>query len=160
LCVICSRCVDNLINHNNFNKLLDGTVVFSSVIIGFLGVVLAILLSIRNDEIVKYIFNRKERTLLLEYFNHALISGFATIVITISLYFQNSIYRLQIGHFYIGNVPFYLWVFIIVFFIVSAARIIMIIMDIVFLPTKDEKKQGSVKLNQNKSNDLRNKYKQ
>ncbi|MDO8223950.1 hypothetical protein [Bacillus cabrialesii] len=49
----------------NFDKVLDGAITFSSIVLGFLGALLGILISIKDSAIVSAIFESKEKNIKL-----------------------------------------------------------------------------------------------
>jgi hypothetical protein len=153
--------IPNRINiPKNFDNFITYIITFVSIILGFLGVTLTILLSIRNSELIEFIFKTVNRERLKKYFIKPIIWGFFTIVITISLYFFD-IYKdyVLIKNFSIGKCVLTLWVSLIMYFIFSSYRIIDIVMLIVFKnPNETEKRLQSKKLDPERERELQNKY--
>lgn len=153
--------VPNKINiPKNFDNFVTSVITFVSIILGFLGVTLTILLSIRNSELIEFIFQTVSRERLKKYFIKPIIWGFFTIVITISLYFFD-IYKdyVLIKNFSIGKCVLTLWFFLITYFIFSSYRIIDIVMLIVFKnPNETEKRSPIEKLDPDRERELQNKY--
>ena len=53
---------------DNFDKLLDAIINFDSITIGFIGVLLGVLFSIRNTTLIEILFKHRTRDLLKKYF--------------------------------------------------------------------------------------------
>lgn len=145
----------------NFDNFLTAAITFISIILGFLGVALTIILSIRNTELMEYIFGNTTRERLKNYFKSPIISGFIDVVFTISLYFIN-IYKdypiatkLEITT---GKCILVLWIFLSTYFLFSSYRIIDIVMIIIFKdPTATQKRPPSEKIDPADENELKDK---
>lgn len=122
-------------NHkvSNFDKVLDGSITFSSIVVGFLAALLGILMSIRDTEIVKELFRQKEMGTLKFYFNEALLLGFATVILSGVLHVIRQKEGLVVG------TTFYAWCVVLFWFIGSTYRIVNILMNIFF---KSHYRQG------------------
>ncbi|AGB42050.1 hypothetical protein Halha_2167 [Halobacteroides halobius DSM 5150] len=147
----------------NFNKLLDGAIMFSSIILGFLGVLLGILFTLRDLKLIKVIFEHTKKKTLLNYFRAALISGISIVVISCFLYI-----RAEINDFIISGVKLDLvnyitdlWVFLVFYFGLTSQRIVSIMMDIIFKEKKSGVEQPQTKkLSQGEVNKLEENLKQ
>ncbi|MBW7636524.1 hypothetical protein K1I48_24215 [Bacillus licheniformis] len=111
---------------NNFDKVLEGATNFSSILLGFLGALLGILLSIKDSEIVKTIFSQKGTLWLKYYFYESFVTGLSVVILS------------SIMHIFIDDktaiakILFYIWFFCVVFFIFSTYRIVNILMTVFF----------------------------
>ena len=62
----------------------------TSLIIGFLGAILPIIMSMKNDsKLVKYVFEKDKDKLFLKYIKHTLVIGIALIVIAMTVFFRD-----------------------------------------------------------------------
>ncbi|MYL71737.1 hypothetical protein GLW00_12795 [Halobacillus litoralis] len=113
-------------NYKNFEKVLDGVITFGSIVVGFLGALLGILVSVRNSGIVKEIFESNNKTVLKIYFNETFIVGFLTIITSISLYILKEYDQVA------SKIVFYFWILFVIWFIPSTYRIINILMTVLF----------------------------
>lgn len=108
-----------------FGKILDATVVFASIMVGFVGVLMGVLFSIRDADLIKLFFQSRGIKMLKRYFRENIISSIALVVLSIVLYLKN-----YLGCFdwivYTG------WSYLLAFTLFSAVRIIHIIFHIVF----------------------------
>lgn len=116
----------------NFEKVLDNATIFSSIVVGFLGALLGILVSIKDTEIVTAIFETEEKSTLKSYFNETFLLGIVVVLcssVMQVLRSQESITTLIIFH---------IWALISFWFIPSTYRIVNILMS-VFFKTNDSK---------------------
>ncbi|EMI10380.1 hypothetical protein [Anoxybacillus gonensis] len=110
----------------NFDKVLDGSITFSSIVIGFLAALLGVLVSIRDAHIVKKIFSVREKKLFRHYFYEAILLGFLVVIISAALHiFRETRSTLSFC-------LFSFWNFITFFFLFSSVRIIHVLMLILF----------------------------
>lgn len=110
----------------NFDKVLEGATNFSSIILGFLGALLGILLSIKDSEIVKTIFAEKGASWLKYYFSESFIVGLSVVIFSsvMQIFVEDkTIY---------AKILFYIWFFCVVYFICSTYRVVNILMTVFF----------------------------
>ncbi|WP_316568854.1 hypothetical protein [Neobacillus sp. YIM B06451] len=110
----------------NFDKVLDGSITFSSIVVGFLGALLAILLSIKDSAIVQLIFNTKEKLTLKRYFHETFLIGFLVVI------FSSIMHVLRGYDEKYVVILFYVWSFTTVSFIPLTYRIVGILMAVFF----------------------------
>lgn len=123
-------------NIKNYEKILDASITFSSIVVGFVGVLLGILISIKETKIVQTLFTKIRKQLLVRYFKESIFSGIAVIVTSSSLYLiQNEIW---------SKLIFYIWIFTLIYFMLSSYRIIDILFMIIF---QDNSLQDMIKGN-------------
>lgn len=113
-------------NFKNLDKVLEGTTNFSSILLGFLGALLGILLSIKDSDIVRYIFDQKGSSWLKFYFNESFIFGL--IVVILSAVMQ--VFIDESSSF--AKVLFLSWIFSLTYFMYSTFRIVRFLMKIFF----------------------------
>lgn len=88
-CVI-QICKNSLYQSKNINDALDAVITVSSLIIGFLGAVLPVIMSMKNDsKLVKYVFERDKDKLFLKYIKQTLIVGVLVIIVSVTVYFRD-----------------------------------------------------------------------
>lgn len=138
------------ITNETYDKVLDAMITFFSIMLGFVGVLIGILFSIRNTKLVKKLFDHKSREKVKWYFGEAFLSGFVFIILSVLMYAKNELPF--INHF----VSF--WFGLILYSLLCNYRIIKIIMNVVFV---DESKQQEKKdaMDEFQKNKLRDKYK-
>lgn len=122
---------------HNFDKVLDAAVTFSSIVVGFLAALLGILVSIRNADIVKAIFEEKEHVTLKHYFNETFILGFLVII------FSSILYVLINEETNLVKVVFFGWNTFTFWFVISTYRIVSILMTVFFKSNDTNKRPES-----------------
>lgn len=117
--VICGLCFTN----SGFTDVLNASITFSSILVGFIGALLAILVSIRDSEIIGYIFSVIDKDIFHSYFREAIVSGVVTVISSALLFVAQGDLRLWGGR---------LWLGIVLFFMCASYRVINILLAIVF----------------------------
>lgn len=80
----------NFIGSVNLNGALEAIITVSSLIIGFLGAVLPVIMSMKNDsKIVQYVFERDKDKLFLKYIKETLLTGILVISVAVIVYFRD-----------------------------------------------------------------------
>jgi len=146
-----------------FEKILNSIITFSSIVVGFVGVLLAVLFSIRNTKVIKLLFEKKEKNILKRYFKHAIFGGFSLVGISAILYigsYLDSAFKLPFNRITITELISSLWFALVIYVITSTYRIISIMMHIVFFEdqNKDEELDG-VKMGENNKKELKEEFK-
>lgn len=143
---ICSSC--NFWLSEDFDKVLNGVITFSSILVGFMGALLAILASIRNTEIVEYIYSHVEKSLFLKYFKFTIIPGLLVVVLSCVMF--------VIKNNFLGV----LWTFTTIYFAFASYRIIDILLRIIFKdPNCTEYKPSGNELTEAEANAIRERLK-
>lgn len=153
-------------------KILDASITFSSIIIGFLSALLGIIFSIKNTEIIDSILNYDyTRETFVEYFKKSIISGFFTIMLSSVLFLDELIPNIKIEkinyEIMLLKYLFILWCAVLTYFILSSYRIIDILMIVILDKSntthkelkgeqlnEDEVKKLKEELNKNKNVDI------
>lgn len=110
----------------NFDKMLDAVLTFSSIILGFLAALLGILITIRDTSIIKSLFSNGYKGAIKRAFIEPLTSGLAVVLLTTTFYLY-----LNVNTFTI-NIIFYTWLFVLCFFVLTSYRLISILIRILF----------------------------
>ncbi|WP_281885716.1 hypothetical protein [Paenibacillus sp. YYML68] len=126
-----------------FDKVLDGSITFSSIVVGFLGALLGILMSIRDSLIVKAIFATNEKKTLKLYFQETFIIGFAVVISSCVMH----VIREDIS--LLTDWIFTIWLLVVAWFIPSTYRIVSILMSVFF-----SSNNSSTRPQGNKTNDI------
>jgi hypothetical protein len=111
----------------NYDKVLDGAITFSSIVVGFLGALLGILISIKDSAIVDKIFRSKERTTLRFFFYEPFVLGLLVVVSSAIMH----VMRAYDDHS--STVTYYVWLLVTVWFIPSTFRVVNTLMSIFFV---------------------------
>ncbi|OME07842.1 hypothetical protein BSK64_06180 [Paenibacillus odorifer] len=111
----------------NFDKVLDGAITFSSIVVGFLGALLGILISIKDSEVVDSIFRSKEKSTLKYYFYEPFLLGLAVVVSSAFMHVMRA-YDNRLS----SDVTFYIWLLVTVWFLPSTFRVVNNFMSVFF----------------------------
>lgn len=119
----------NYIHNENMDSAIEGVLTVSALIIGFVGAVLPVVLSVKNDsEFVKYIFEKDKNKLFMKYIKTTLMSGLLTITVSVLLYFRNCF-----SGSILYNYVFLVWSFCVILFVLSTYRCISHMLNLIFL---------------------------
>jgi hypothetical protein len=134
-----------------FDKILDASINFSSILTGFVGALIAILFSIKDTELMKYLFKYKKKNVLLHYFKNTVLSGIIIVIFSAILYLRNNLININIVKFSIS-----VWIFLIIYFILASYRIIDIMMIIIFKdPNSTQNRTESDKISSHDDEELK-----
>ncbi|WP_269318483.1 hypothetical protein [Exiguobacterium sp. KJ 601] len=118
-----------------YEKVIDGVITFTSIIIGFLVAILTILLSSRDSQIMNRILNGKEKEELRTYFLSSFIIGgllvFNSIIMYVARYFSSILV----------HIFFYSWIFLTAIFTIHLILFLSIIMKLLFQLNEDSKSE-------------------
>lgn len=131
-----------------FDSILSSIIGFSSVAIGFAGVLLAVLFSIKNDSAaIESLFECCKKERLKEYFKCNILSLMALILVSMLMYLRSFLPCL--------SVFFSIWIFLLVFGLSSTYRLISLMMHIVFNKDIKPTEPASLTLNDDEKEQLR-----
>lgn len=117
------------------DNLLSNVITFSSIIIGFVGVLLAVLFSLRATNTVELLFKNKKQEDLKRYFTRSIASGVFVVCISICLYLRKMFYIYIIKDITITRVLGAMWGATIVYLILATYILLDIIMCVIFTDT-------------------------
>jgi len=130
---------------DNFSELLSASMSFASILIGFLGVLIALLFSLNNNAIRNYILgNSIYKKRMYQYFNIPVITGFMFVILSLALYLKQTIANLDFLHKvieYVQEIFNIAWIFLFVYFITSSYRLIKIVLRIAFAENVNDELQ-------------------
>lgn len=134
LCVgMCRHIGLNITDDVEYKDLLDGLITLDSIIIGFLGAVMPVILSMKNEsKFVKYVFEKDTENLFCKYLKITLMLGIANVVTTLIQHVRGSIpTKMQIE-------VYYLWIFLTVAFLLATYRSMSHMITLIFAKDPDE----------------------
>lgn len=127
---------------DDIGTILNAIISFSSIILGFIGVLLALMFSLNDNPIVKYIFeNSHYKKLMKRYFKVSITSGFISIALTVLMFLRITIMNIDISFVNMKLIIYILkigWVFFAVYFPLSSYRLISIILKIAFIQNQSD----------------------
>lgn len=122
----------NFLADTSLNNALDGVVNLDSIIIGFMGAIMPIILSMKNEsKFVKYVFEKDKEELFKQYLKMTIKIGIINVGLTILMYLRNSILNI-----YMNNLLYYGWLFSIILFLLLTMRSMSYMITLFF--SKDE----------------------
>jgi hypothetical protein len=113
---------------NNLNDMLGAVITLESIIIGFLGAIMPVILSMKNEsKFVRYVFEKDRKHLFLKYIKITIKFGLLSAALTIILYLQdiinNDIER---------KVVEYIWLFVTISFFCLTYRCMVYMIILIF----------------------------
>lgn len=118
----------SFINNSNLNEALDGVITMCSLIIGFLGAILPVILGMKNEsKLVKYVFEKDVERLFLKYIKTTLLAGILTVLISLTLYFRADFTALKNL-----NILFDVWFYFVIMFLLLTYRCTSSILELLF----------------------------
>lgn len=155
--VVLQRVATGVMNDDNFNDLINGLVTFDSIVIGFFGAIMPVILSMKNEsKFVKYVFEKDVDGLFSKYLKVTLFSGLCSAVLSLSLYTRNVFTHKEIKH-----LLYTIWIFATTLFLTATYRSLSHMITLVFAKDgldnsktnqKREKSQKEVMLEEKYSN--------
>lgn len=124
-------------------SLVDAMVTFASIIVGFVGVLLGILMSIKNDAAVAELFRSKGRKVLRVYFREAIISGMLLVVVSAILGLGTYLDMVipHSGAYSPSTVLLVIWMGLSIYVFPANYRIVSVMMYIIFHSDENENKK-------------------
>lgn len=118
---------------DNLNDALTAIITVTSIIIGFIGAILPVILSMKNDsKVVRYVFQKDKRKLFLEYIKSTLAIGLILIVCAIVPYFSD----LYVDtHFY--EIWPYVDIYMVICFLCATYRCLNNMLNLIFKSDDD-----------------------
>lgn len=158
MAVILQRVATGIMNDNNFNDLINDLVTFDSIVIGFFGAIMPVILSMKNEsKFVKYVFEKDEKGLFSKYLKVTLFSGLCSAVLSLSLYTRDVFAHKEIKH-----LLYTAWIFATTLFLTATYRSLSHMITLVFekdgvgdrkTEQKREKSKKEITLEEKYSND-------
>nr|DAU31673.1 MAG TPA: hypothetical protein [Caudoviricetes sp.] len=152
--LVCIKGKVNIRINENYNQVLEGVVTLSSIIIGFLGAILPMVLSTKQEsKFVRYIFENDKDGLFSKYLKATISLGLLDALISLLMY-VNSSFPAKCG-----DIMYCGWIFISISFIVATYRSMSHMITFIFArdeDEEDEKEKSSVC--EDEKEEIRKKY--
>lgn len=124
--------VTGVMSNNNFEDLLGGLVTLDSIVIGFFGAIMPVILSMKNEsKFVKYVFENDTEGLFIKYLKITIFSGLFSAGFSLALYLRDSFV-----HLFVKNSLYTGWIFFTVLFLATTYRSLSYMILLVF--SKDD----------------------
>lgn len=135
---------------DSFSELLSACFSFVSIMLGFIGVLIALLFSLNSNMIKDYVLNDeilKKR--IYQFYRAPIYSGFIFILVSLLFYIKNTIYSMEFPEGVSGGIWFIIkliWIYFLIYFIASSYRIVHIVLHISFYDKSDDELEGQEKV--------------
>lgn len=132
------------------DELVDGIVTLDSIIIGFIGAIIPVILSMKNEsKLVKYVFEKDEKGLFKKYISETIAYGLIDVCVSLSVYVKDIISSKYV-------LIFLEWLFIYVFvlFIFSTYRSMTCMLKLIFADDRKIETEQITTLGQQEKNNL------
>mgnify|MGYP000259643238 CR=1 FL=1 len=148
----------NVMGNNDFKEALNGIVTLDSIILGFLGAIMPVILSMKNEsKFVKYVFQNDKKHLFVRYLKSTVFMGLINAVFSLCMHLRGSMSK---------NIKFsmyYIWIFTAVAFLVLTYRCMSYMIVLVFRPDDGEieknENQKKTVITDREQRDLKDYYK-
>lgn len=132
----------NFIDSENFDGALDGIITATSLIIGFIGAILPVVMSLKeNAKLIEKIFQKDTDKLFLRYVKQTLFCGTVLIVTTIFLYFKDQYQDSEVCGLQIYDMSFYVLIFLLLCFFLCTYRCLHNMLEIMFVNEQETDKR-------------------
>lgn len=141
------------LNSLQVDSLVDGIVTLDSIIIGFLGAIIPVIISMKNEsKIVRYIFDRDSEGLFKKYILETIAYGLFDVCVSLSIYMRDII------HFDKGvKLLSLLFMYMFFLFVLSTYRSMSSMLKLLFVDDETIQNQVCEKLDEHKRIELWNK---
>lgn len=142
------------IQSEKIDLLIDGIVTLDSIIIGFLGAIIPIVLSMKNEsKLVKYVFEKDRKGLFKKYITETIAYGLIDICISLTVYLNDIIDGKNVK-----QILEFIFIYTFFAFMLSTYRCMTCIIKLIF--SSDERQEEIVahKLDAEKEEKLWNNY--
>lgn len=153
--LLCKWLKINIMNDSGYGELLNGLITLDSIIIGFLGAVMPVILSMKNEsKFVKYVFERDKENLFCKYLKATLLLGICNVAASLVQFVRSSLsMKMQLFMYYI-------WVFLSVSFLVATYRSMSRMITLIFMKDIEvETEINKRNISEKRINELKQKFK-
>lgn len=128
ICFVMYKEKMNFMENDYMNDAIDSVNTITSLIIGFLGAILPVILGMKNEsKFVQYVFENDKNRLFLKYIRENILVGLFLLFISVVLYFRKE--EAMQAYIYYG---FYIWSTSIVLFLFATYRCLTNMLNLIF----------------------------
>ena len=146
----------NMIDDCGYTDLLNGLVTLDSIIIGFLGAVMPVILSLKNEsKFVKYVFGKDKDDLFQKYLKVTVLLGILNAVTSLIMHVRMSLpkeWKMRI---------YFCWIFITVAFLAATYRCMSRMILLILAKDEDNRSNencSKTQISESRSRELKEKY--
>ena len=154
LCFVIKKIDFVFVDNKNMDDLIDGIVMMESIVIGLIGAIIPVVLSMKNEsKFVKYVFENDKKGLFRKYLTSTIGVGLLSMAFSLSLYIREE-YEDKILYY-----MFFIWLFFIILFFVLTYRSMKYMIIIIFTPDTDtETASNDMKIEEGVRKELRERH--
>lgn len=140
------------VENTNLNSLIDGIVTMESIVIGLIGAIIPVILSMKNEsKFVKYVFENDEERLFRKYLTSTIGVGLLSMAFSLALYIRSE-YSAEVLKW-----MYFLWLYLIILFLILTYRSMRYMIIIIFTPDMSKGASNDICLEENERQELRKK---
>lgn len=148
VCIVIHHIKFNFLENENMNELIDGIVTLESIVIGLIGAIIPVVLSMKNEsKFVRYVFEKDSKGLFRKYMTVTIGGGLLSITTSLLMFIRDEFSAKFLVNLY------YIWIFLVILFLFSTYRSMKYMIALIFIPDEDIKPDISV--DQTKREELR-----
>lgn len=123
----------DFISSKKMDEALNAIITTTSIIIGFIGAILPVIMSMKNDsKIVTFVFQKDADKLFLKYIKQTVATGIILILITIFIFFRDQYVKAWIYSYVFDILTFFL-----IAFLLCTYRSLKYILELIFMKDTD-----------------------
>lgn len=140
----------NPIESKQIDSLVEGIVTLDSIIIGFMGAIIPVILSMKNEsKLVQYVFNRDKEGLFKKYISETIGYGLLDACVSLSIYTRD-----VIENKYILKILSFLFIYLLLLFLLATYRGMSCMLKLIFSNDKNIQEEVSGALNDSDKSSL------
>lgn len=141
------------IKNTNVDNLIDGLVTMESIVIGLIGAIIPVVLSMKNEsKFVKYVFENDTQGLFRKYLTVTIGVGLLSVIFSLAMYIREEYTETVL------SVMYYSWIFFIFLFLFLTYRSMKYMILIIFIPDSNTDTPPELSISEEEKNSLREKY--
>lgn len=132
----------SIVSSANMPNALDAVMTFTSIVLGFVGVLVATIAGLKKEtKIIQYFLEHVDKKYFLNVVKKEICSGLSTALITIMLYFPEEL--AAIFDLEVIRILFALWLFLLLYFLFSTYRLMSLLLRMIFDNGEDKNLSSS-----------------
>lgn len=143
----------NFLGNSNVDNLIDGLVTMESIVIGLMGAIIPVVLSMKNEsKFVKYVFENDTHGLFRKYLTVTIGAGLMSVIFSLAMYIRDEYTEKVL------NIMYYSWIFLIFLFLFLTYRSMKYMILIIFSPDQEEKETEEISISREEQQTLRQQH--